>query len=151
VDKLGFPGDVCRVKKWGFCPLDAVGREMGGVNNKEEIITSMKQSGVDDYIITGNVDMVGTGVSVTNLSYGVYCGIGKSTYVAIQTTGRIIRKHDEIPHAVIFDIRDDLQTNNKKVPQYARWSYSMAHSIARYETYKYEDYKMHDKGVTINI
>ena len=31
VDKLGFPGDVCRVKKWGFCPLDAVGREMGGV------------------------------------------------------------------------------------------------------------------------
>lgn len=31
VDKLGFPGCVCRVKKWGFCPLDAVGREMGGV------------------------------------------------------------------------------------------------------------------------
>ena len=124
---------------------------MGGVGNKDEIIKTIKNGDVDQNHLVGNVDMIGTGVSINELFYAAYCGIGKSPYTAIQTTGRLIRKHSQKQKAIIFDFYDDLQCDVKGLPTYYKESYSVRHSKERLALYKREDYEVHAKEVVLNV
>ena len=126
---------------------------MGGVSNaeKDSTVDTIKSGTSSGHDLVGNVDMIGTGISINNLMHGILSGVGKSPYTAVQTIGRLIRKHEDKDIAIIFDIRDDLTTNNKSVPYYARTSYSMMHSYARHQTYRLEDYAIDEKDFTISI
>jgi superfamily II DNA or RNA helicase len=126
---------------------------MGGVSNadKDSTVNTIKHGTSGSHDLVGNVDMIGTGISINNLMHGIFTGIGKSPYTAVQTIGRLIRKHDDKDIAIIFDIRDDLTTKNKNVPYYARTSYSMMHSYARHQTYRLEDYEIVKTEYTIAI
>lgn len=126
---------------------------MGGVSAADKITTvdTIKNGSSQGHDLVGNVDMIGTGISINNLMHGILSGVGKSPYTAVQTIGRLIRKHEDKDVAIIFDIRDDLSTKNTKVPYYARTSYSMTHSYARHQTYKLEDYAIDETDFVISI
>jgi superfamily II DNA or RNA helicase len=128
---------------------------MGGVNNvqKNDIINIIKHD--DDFsrhALIGNVDMIGTGISEKKIFYGMLIGIGKSVYNAIQTIGRFIRKHEAKEKAIILDIRDEFVCDVKHTPTHVKTTYSINHSLARYQIYADENYRiLHDRHKTIDI
>ncbi len=101
-------------------------------------ILEMASASTKGSVIAANVDCLGTGVSLDTLVYGVFDGVGKSPYMAIQAIGRMLRKHKDKKKAYIIDVCDILHTDNANGINtgYAANGYSARHQRERVKIYK---------------
>ena len=104
------------------------------VDERSEIIREMEKS--NDIICIAMSKIFSTGISINNLSYGIFYYIGKAWYKTIQAVGRGLRLHENKTKFIVFDICDNM-------------IYSEKHSEERKKIYmkekiQYEGFDIHE-------
>jgi superfamily II DNA or RNA helicase len=89
----------------------------------------------NDSIIIATYGVFSTGVNIKNLPHLIFGSPSKSKIRVLQSIGRILRLHKDKLFAHLYDISDDLQSDD--------WiNYSLRHYVQRLEYYKEEDWKV---------
>lgn len=88
-----------------------------------------------DSIIIATYGVFSTGVNIKNLNHLIFGSPSKSKIRVLQSIGRILRLHKDKLFAYLYDISDDLQTDD--------WiNYSLRHYVERLKYYKDEGWKV---------
>ena len=110
------------------------------------------------HIVIATIKTLSTGVSVHAIFYAGFCMLGKSSNVALQSVGRLLRKHPLKQKAVIIDISQKLHCTPsiaedskgfKWIPDSYRYAnYDIRHFGVRKRIYEAERYDV-DENVTL--
>jgi type I site-specific restriction endonuclease len=110
----------------------------GGVDGEErESIRAIVEK-QKDAIIVASYGTFSTGINIKNLHNVIFASPTKSRVRTMQSIGRGLRISDTKDSVTLFDIADNLSTNNKK-------NFTLNHLIERVKMYNSEEfpYELH--------
>jgi superfamily II DNA or RNA helicase len=105
---------------------------------REEILKAVKETGG---ILVANIQIMGTGINITNVGNIVIATPFKSADVlAIQTIGRAIRLHPSKSMANIYDFFDKIPVSKSKHNKIFKWLNEKC-LVYKQEGYQYENFQ----------
>ena len=114
----------------------------GGVDTEERELVRKITEEESNAIIVASYGTFSTGINIRNLHNIVFSSPSKSRIRNLQSIGRVLRKGKEKVSATLYDIADDITSNNKR-------NYTLNHLVERIKIYNEEnfDYEI----ITINF
>lgn len=129
------------------------------LEERKDILAQMEAE-PNKHIVVATIKTLSTGVSVHAIFYAGFCMLGKSSNIALQSVGRLLRKHPLKQRAIIIDIAHKLyctpsiaESNNVKwVPDSYRYSnYDIRHMRTRAKIYEAEHYEVDEHVTTFEV
>lgn len=131
------------------------------LGERKDILAKMEAE-PNRHIVVATIKTLSTGVSVHAIFYAGFCMLGKSNNVALQSVGRLLRKHPLKDKAIIIDIAHklsctptiavDKSTNFVYVPDSYRYcNYDYRHSATRKRIYESEHYIIDSNVTTFEV
>jgi len=102
----------------------------------------IKISKVKSAIVLGTTKTISTGISIKNLHSAVFLTSQKSYYTTNQFLGRLMRLNDNKIKAELYDLIDDLSTDNYT-------NFMMYHFNQRLQYYRDEGFLIKEKEVNL--
>lgn len=104
------------------------------VKEREKVLDYIKKHGG---ILIGNIDIMGTGINIPNVTSIVFANPIKSEILLLQTIGRAIRLHDNKNYAIIYDLIDKMKLANGSTNTVFSWLDDKKRVYIEHE-YKYD-------------
>lgn len=130
------------------------------LEERKDILSKMEAEPTR-HIVIATVKTLSTGVSVHAIFYAGFCMLGKSSNVALQSVGRLLRKHPLKQKAVIIDISQKLHCTPsiaedskgfKWIPDSYRYAnYDIRHFGVRKRIYEAERYDVDENVTTFEV